>query len=586
MSKFIRTKIVCTIGPASDDGKILGRMIDEGMNVCRLNFSHGTHEEHKKRIDTIKEQRSRKGAPIAILLDTRGPEIRTGDFEEKDILLENGQAFTITMDDVVGNRERCTVTYKNLIKDIAVGDRILIDDGLIELLVKELTEKDIICEVTNSGFINNKKGVNVPGIKINLPAITAKDKSDIIFGIENDVDYIAASFVRKAQDVIEIKGILEEHGGKRIKIIAKIENQEGVDNIAEILEVADGIMIARGDLGVEVPMEQMPIIQKEIINACNKISKPVIIATQMLDSMMRNPRPTRAEVTDVANAIFDGTDAIMLSGETAAGKYPVQAIETMNRIACAAEGTMDFDGDFYSKKQDKQITITKAISHATCITASDLKAKAIVTATAGGYTARMVSSHRPKAPIIASTIDEKAYRQLNLLWGVIPIKSPEVTGTEELLRIAVDEAILQGYINEGDLVVITAGVPVGKAGNTNLIRVHIAVKILVQGIGVGNRKFSGEAQIVNSATSPQMFRKGNVLVASTINDDMMEMVKNASAIVTESDGMTSYAAMVGLNLGLPVIVAAKDATKIIKDGEIVTVDAEFGRIYLGEIKML
>ena len=314
MSKFIRTKIVCTIGPASDDGKILGRMIDEGMNVCRLNFSHGTHEEHKKRIDTIKEQRSRKGAPIAILLDTRGPEIRTGDFEEKDILLENGQAFTITMDDVVGNRERCTVTYKNLIKDIAVGDRILIDDGLIELLVKELTEKDIICEVTNSGFINNKKGVNVPGIKINLPAITAKDKSDIIFGIENDVDYIAASFVRKAQDVIEIKGILEEHGGKRIKIIAKIENQEGVDNIAEILEVADGIMIARGDLGVEVPMEQMPIIQKEIINACNKISKPVIIATQMLDSMMRNPRPTRAEVTDVANAIFDGTDAIMLSG--------------------------------------------------------------------------------------------------------------------------------------------------------------------------------------------------------------------------------------------------------------------------------
>ncbi len=419
-----------------------------------------------------------------------------------------------------------------------------------------------------------------------MPAVTAKDESDIIFGIENDIDYIAASFVRKASDVMEIKKILEKNDGKQIKIIAKIENQEGIDNITEILEVSDGIMIARGDLGVEVPTEKMPMLQKELINICNKTSKPVITATQMLDSMIRNPRPTRAEVTDVANAILDGTDAIMLSGETAAGKYPVQSVETMNRIAHATESTIDFDANFQSKTHEKQITITNAISHATCITASDLKAKAIITATARGYTARMVSSHRPKARIIASTSDERAYTQMNILWGVIPIKAPQVNDTEELLRSAVDEAILHGHINEGDLVVITAGVPVGKAGNTNLIRVHIAMKIIVQGIGVGNSKVSGKAQIVDAATSPQMFQKGNVLVASATHKDMMKMVVKASAIIIESDEITSEATMVGLNLGIPVIVGAKDAAKLIKNGEIVTVDAEFGRVYAGEISML
>lgn len=584
--EFIRTKIVCTIGPASEDKETLGKMIDAGMDVCRLNFSHGSHEEHKKRIDTIKEVRHEKGAPIAILLDTRGPEIRTGDFEEKDIRLEIGQKFTITMDDVIGNKERCTITYKELVKDVSIGDRILIDDGLIELLVKELTEKDIICEVVNSGVINNKKGVNVPNVRINLPAVTAKDKSDIIFGIENDIDFIAASFVRKAGDVIEIKEILENNGGENIRIIAKIENQEGIDNIKEILEVSYGIMIARGDLGVEVPTEQMPILQKELIKACNRSSKPVITATQMLDSMIRNPRPTRAEVTDVANAIFDGTDAIMLSGETAAGNYPVQAVETMNRIARAAESTIDFDGNLHNRKLNRQLTVTNAISHATCTTASDLKAKAIVTATASGYTARMVSSYKPKSPIIASTNSEKTYRQINLLWGVIPIKGADASCTEDLIQGAVDEAMLQGHIKDGDLVVITAGVPVGKSGTTNLIKVHIATKIIVQGIGVGNSKVFGKAQIVNAETSPQMFQKGNILVASSTNKDMMEMVEKASAIIAESGGIAAHAAKAGLRLGIPVIVGAKDAAKLIKDGETVTVDAEFGRVYSGEIKML
>ncbi|MGI6462150.1 MAG: pyruvate kinase [Candidatus Scatomorpha sp.] len=586
INEFIRTKIVCTIGPASEDRETLGKMIDAGMDVCRLNFSHGSHEEHKKRIDTIKEVRHEKGAPIAILLDTRGPEIRTGDFEEKDIRLEIGQKFTITMDDVIGNRERCTVTYKELVKDVSVGDRILIDDGLIELSVKELSEKDMVCEVINSGVINNKKGVNVPNVRINLPAVTAKDKSDIIFGIENDIDFIAASFVRKAGDVIEIKEILENNGGENIRIIAKIENQEGIDNIKEILEVSYGIMIARGDLGVEVPTEQMPILQKELIKACNRSSKPVITATQMLDSMIRNPRPTRAEVTDVANAIFDGTDAIMLSGETAAGNYPVQAVETMNRIARAAESTIDFDGNLHNRKLNRQLTVTNAISHATCTTASDLKAKAIVTATASGYTARMVSSYKPKSPIIASTNSEKTYRQINLLWGVIPIKGADASCTEDLIQGAVDEAMLQGHIKDGDLVVITAGVPVGKSGTTNLIKVHIATKIIVQGIGVGNSKVFGKAQIVNAETSPQMFQKGNILVASSTNKDMMEMVEKASAIIAESGGIAAHAAKAGLRLGIPVIVGAKDAAKLIKDGETVTVDAEFGRVYSGEIKML
>ena len=586
ISELIRTKIVCTIGPASEDRETLGKMIDEGMDVCRLNFSHGTHEEHQKRIDTIKEVRNQKGVSIAILLDTRGPEIRTGDFEKKDIWLEVGQTFTITMDDVVGNKDRCTVTYKKLAKDISDGDRILIDDGLIELLVKEHTSKDIICEVINSGFINNKKGVNVPGVRTNLPAITEKDEGDIIFGIKNEIDYIAASFVRKASDVMQIKEILEKNGGKKIKIIAKIENQEGVDNLKEILEIADGIMVARGDLGVEVPTEKMPMLQKDLISACNRVSKPVIVATQMLDSMIRNPRPTRAEVTDVANAVLEGADAIMLSGETAAGKYPVQAVETMNRIAHATESTIDYNGNFYNKKHDKETTITNAISHATCITAADLKAKAIVTSTAGGYTARMVSSYRPQAPIIASTSDERAYTQMSLLWGVIPIKGPEVTDTEELLRSAVDEAILHGYIREGDLVVITAGVPVGKAGNTNLVRVHVAMKIIAQGIGVGNSKITGKAQIVTPTTAPQLFQKGNVLVAAVTNKDMMKMVVRASAVVVESDEITSDVAMAGLNLGIPVIVGAKDATTLIKDGDHVTVDAEFGRVYAGEISML
>ncbi|MGP1569181.1 MAG: pyruvate kinase [Peptoanaerobacter stomatis] len=584
LKNYKKTKIVCTIGPASESAETLKQLIDEGMNVCRLNFSHGSYDEHQARIDTIKKVRNEVKRPIAILLDTKGPEIRTGNFNKDEVTLNAGQKFTITMDDVVGDETKCTVSYKELVDDVNVNDRILIDDGLIELVVLSKDKKDILCEVKNTGIVKNKKGVNVPNVKINLPAITQKDKEDIIFGIKNDIDYIAASFVRKASDVLAIREVLENNGGQSIKIISKIESQEGVDNIDEILEVSDGIMVARGDLGVEIPTEEIPMVQKEIIKKCNSLSKYVITATQMLDSMMRNPRPTRAEVTDVANAIFDGTDAIMLSGETAAGKYPVEAVKTMAKIARATEESFDYELILRQKKAFMQPTITNAISHATCTTAMDLKAKAIITATSGGYTARMVSSYRPFAPIIASTNDEKTYRQMSLYWGVFAILNTESGSAEDVIDSSVQLSLEKNAIEPGDLVVITAGVPVGKSGTTNLLRVHIAAQNLVKGIGVGSSNVSGIARVITS--SSQEINEKDIIVTSSTDVDMMPQIKKASAIVTEFGGLTSHAAIVGLNLGIPVIVSADKATQEITDGETITVDAATGIVYKGTVKTL
>ncbi|EJU22852.1 pyruvate kinase [Peptoanaerobacter stomatis] len=584
LKNYKKTKIVCTIGPASESAETLKQLIDEGMNVCRLNFSHGSYDEHQARIDTIKKVRSEVKRPIAILLDTKGPEIRTGNFNKDEVTLNAGQKFTITMDDVVGDETKCTVSYKELVDDVNVNDRILIDDGLIELVVLSKDKKDILCEVKNTGIVKNKKGVNVPNVKINLPAITQKDKEDIIFGIKNDIDYIAASFVRKASDVLAIREVLENNGGQSIKIISKIESQEGVDNIDEILEVSDGIMVARGDLGVEIPTEEIPMVQKEIIKKCNSLSKYVITATQMLDSMIRNPRPTRAEVTDVANAIFDGTDAIMLSGETAAGKYPVEAVKTMAKIARATEESFDYELILRQKKAFMQPTITNAISHATCTTAMDLKAKAIITATSGGYTARMVSSYRPFAPIIASTNDEKTYRQMSLYWGVFAILNTESGSAEDVIDSSVQLSLEKNAIEPGDLVVITAGVPVGKSGTTNLLRVHIAAQNLVKGIGVGSSNVSGTARVITS--SSQEINEKDIIVTSSTDVDMMPQIKKASAIVTEFGGLTSHAAIVGLNLGIPVIVSADKATQEITDGETITVDAATGIVYKGTVKTL
>ena len=458
-----RTKIVCTLGPASEKEEVLRELIKNGLNVCRLNFSHGDHEEHKARMDTVKKLREELNQPTAILLDTKGPEIRTGKFDVPEVLLEEGQTFTITMKDVMGNKEMCTVSYKGLADDVKPGDTILIDDGLVGLTVKEVNGDDIVCTVQNSGIVKNHKGVNVPGVKVNLPAITEKDRGDIEFGIEQGIDFIAASFVRKVSDVLAIREILEANNAEHIKIISKIENQEGVDNLDEIIAVSDGIMVARGDLGVEIPTEEIPVVQKLMIKKCNEAGKPVITATQMLDSMMRNPRPTRAEVTDVANAIYDGTDAIMLSGETAAGKYPLEAVKTMATIAKRAEETM-----INRHNVNKSSNVTDAISYATCTTAMDLQARAILCSTSSGHTARMVSKFRPNCPIIATTSNECVKRQLSLTWGVLPVMRDKSTNTDQVIENSIKAAKEANYVQENDVVVITAG----GNGTTNLIKVE------------------------------------------------------------------------------------------------------------------
>ncbi|WP_352407836.1 pyruvate kinase [Acetoanaerobium noterae] len=579
-----KTKIVCTIGPASESIDTLKELIKTGLNVCRLNFSHGNYEEHGKRIDNIKTARNEMKLPIAILLDTKGPEIRTGKFSSPEVNLVEGQNFIITMEDVLGDETKCTVSYKELVNDVKPGNQILIDDGLVGLAVKEIKGQEILCIVQNAGTIKDNKGVNVPNVKINLPAITPKDKKDIEFGIEQGIDFIAASFVRKASDVLAIREILEEHNATNIQIISKIENQEGVDNIDEILEVSDGLMVARGDLGVEIPTEDIPIVQKELIKKCNILGKPVITATQMLDSMIRNPRPTRAEVTDVANAIFDGTDAIMLSGETAAGKYPLESVKTMASIAIRAEQTLDYEELLKTKVKLRQLNITNAISHATCTTAIDLKASAIITATASGYTARMVSSYRPSAPIIAATNSEMVMRQMGLVWGVYPLLAEKGLSTDDVFEKSVQSALDMDYISSGDLVVITAGVPVGIAGTTNLINVHIASEILIRGVGVGTTNISGRARLITD--SNMEIEQGDIIVASSTDKDMMNIINKASAIITEEGGLTSHAAVVGVSLGIPVIVSATNALKLIEDNETITIDAQSGLVYKGEVKML
>lgn len=583
-----KTKIVCTIGPASESKEVFRKLVLSGLNVVRLNFSHGTHEEHKKRIDIIKEVRQELDIPVAIMLDTKGPEIRTRDFEDGIVELVEGQEFTITTRDIIGNNSIGSITYDGLPKDVKSGDSILIDDGLIELKVVEvINETDIKCKVINPGPIKNHKGVNVPGIKTNLPAITTKDIEDILFGIENGIDFIAASFIRKASDVIEIRKILEENKANSIKIISKIESQEGIDNIDEIIQVSDGIMVARGDLGVEIPAEEIPLVQKDLIRRCNEVGKPVITATQMLDSMIRNPRPTRAEVTDVANAILDGTDAIMLSGETAAGKYPIEAVKTMANIALRTEHSLDYRELLRSKTVGKDITVTNAISHATCATAQDLGAAAIVTATSSGYTAMAVSKFRPCAPIIAVTPKHDVMRKLMLVWGVYPILSQAAETTDEVIDLSVESALKKKYIKQGELIVITAGIPVGVAGSTNLIKVHIVGEVLMKGTGIGNGSAKGKVCIANNRKElEEKFKDGDILVAVDTDREMVSFMERASAIITEHGGLTSHAAIVGLNIGKPVIVGAKDATKLLKDGEFITVDSIRGLVYRGETKVL
>lgn len=467
-----KTKIVCTLGPATENEEILRCLISEGMDVARLNFSHGTHEEQKRRMDMVKKLRKESGKPVALLLDTKGPEIRTRDFENGKVEIKEGDTFTLTPRDLLGDSSVASITYSDLYNDVEIGTRILIDDGLIELVVTEINDRDLRCLVVNGGIVSNHKGINVPGVHLNMPYMSQKDVEDILFGIEQDVDFIAASFVRSAKDILKIRKLLDENGGERINIISKIENAEGVKHIDDIIYVSDGIMVARGDMGVEIPGEEVPIIQKMIIRKVYNAGKQVITATQMLDSMMKNPRPTRAETTDVANAIYDGTSAIMLSGETAAGLYPIESVQTMVRIARRTEKDINYGKRFFENERKSSHSVTDAVCHATCTTAIDLNASAIIAVTKSGTAARMISKYRPVCNIIAGTTSDKAYRQLNMSWGVTPIHLEEKSEIFELFDHAVEGGKERGLLKAGDKVVITAGVPLGVSGNTNMLKVQ------------------------------------------------------------------------------------------------------------------
>ena len=574
-----KTKIICTLGPASESEEVIRELMLAGMNVARLNFSHGTYEEQRGKLERVKKVREELGLPVALLLDTKGPEIRTGVLEKGRIELKKGQTFVLTTEEIVGNEGRVSITYKDLVKDVKAGDSILIDDGLIGLRVNKVTDKDIICTVENGGTVSNKKGINVPGVSLNMPFISKKDYEDIVFGIEEGFDYIAASFTRTADDILEIRRILEEKNCNHIKIIAKIENTQGVENIDDILRVSDGIMIARGDMGVEIPLEEVPVVQKKLIQKIFETGKPVITATQMLDSMIKNPRPTRAETTDVANAIYQGTSAIMLSGETASGQYPVEALKTMVKIALRTEADIDYNARFKKRTIMERPDITNAVSHATCTTAVDLDAAAIITVTKSGRTVGMVSKHHPGCLIIGCCMDEYVCRQLNLYWGVQPILLDKEEDANELFKRAVEAAEKAGLVSRGDLTVLTAGVPLGITGTTNLIKVQVAGRILVTGKGITDKKVCGSLCVAHSLEELQKnFHAGDVIVAPETTNEMLPQLRAASALVVEQGGSNSHAAIVGLTLDIPVITGAANATEILKSGSVVMVDAETGTV--------
>lgn len=584
-----KTKIVCTIGPASESEELLEKLVQEGMNVCRLNFSHGSYKEHHDRIECIKKVRERLGVNLAIALDTKGPEIRLGKFEEdKRISLAPSDHFTLTSRDILGNEKEVSISYKNLPKEVKIGSKILIDDGLVELKVLSIeNDEDIHCVVLNFGELSNRKGLNLPTTDIQIPFLSEVDKADLIFGIEEEVDFIFASFVRRAQDVLAIRKILEDHGGGDIQILAKIESKLGLKNIREILEVADGIMVARGDLGVEIPTEQVPLAQKELIRQANYLGKPVIIATQMLDSMIRNPRATRAEVNDVANGILDGADAIMLSGETAAGKYPVEAVRQMRLICEITEESKDFQESVKLRKKWMESNASSAIAQAVCGISENLDLAAIVTATASGFTARQVSRYRPLVPIIAPTSSEKVYRLLSLIWGVYPVIAQVSVTTDELIERSIFSALKSKLVAQGDSIVLTAGIPVGEGTSTNLVKIHTIGEILSSGIGIVSGSVTGRACVGSSKEElEEIFQDGDILVCDFSSAEILYFMERSLAMVVEEGGLTSHAAIVGQHFGKPTIIGAVDALRKIKTGDIITVDASSGLVYAGRAKVL
>ncbi|MCU6763230.1 Pyruvate kinase [uncultured Roseburia sp.] len=579
MKDIRKTKIICTLGPSTDKGEVLKELILEGMNVARFNFSHGTHQEQKKRLDKLIQLREELNLPVAALLDTKGPEIRLRNLEGGKAELKAGQKLVLTTEEILGSAEKVAISYKDLYKDVHVGSRILIDDGLIEMEVTEIKGSDIACVVKNGGMISDKKGVNVPNAELSMPYISETDYSDIVFGIESGFDFIAASFVRTADDVLAIRKILEEHNCSSINIIAKIENKQGVDNIDDIIKVSDGIMVARGDMGVEIPFEEVPVIQKMIIEKVYMAGKQVITATQMLDSMMKNPRPTRAEAADVANAVYDGTSAIMLSGETAAGLYPVEALQTMVKIAIRTEKDINYLSRMKKRSMLTNPDITNAIAHATCTTAMDLNAAAIITVSNSGRTARMVSKYRPGCPILGCSVHKNVCRQLNLSWGVTPLLVDKKETSDELFDHAVDTAERKGLVKQGELVVLTAGVPLGVSGTTNLIKVHVAGHILASGKGISEKTVSANLCVAESAEMlGEIFKPGDIIVAKDTSNEMMQQIRKASGLIVEAEGTNSHAAIVGLSLDMPVILGAKNAVQILKTGAYVTLDGRRGTV--------
>ena len=574
-----KTKIICTLGPSSEDENTIRRMVEAGMDVARLNFSHGDHKIQLERVKNIRKIGKETGKPIACLLDTKGPEIRIGTFKNGSVELHEGDMFTLTTDEIEGDKTRVSVSFKNLPQDIVQGAIILIDDGLREMQAVCVTDTEITCKVLNGGIISDRKGVNVPGFSISLPYISEKDKADIIFGIENGLDFIAASFTRSEQDILDIKRILDGHKCKSIKIIAKIENAEGVKNIDDILRVSDGIMVARGDMGVEIPLEEVPVLQKRLIRKAYSAGKLVITATQMLDSMMHNPRPTRAETTDIANAIYDGTSAIMLSGETAAGKYPVECVKTMARIALRTEKDINYKMRFKKNDMMQISDVTNAISHAACTTAYDLGASAIIAVTKTGNSVRMVSKYRPSIPIIGCSPDEQVCRQLNMSWGVVPMKVEQKFNTDELFEMVVNDGKKAGLLENGDLVVIMAGVPLGIAGTTNLLKVHIVGDVLVKGNGINGLCASGNLCVARTEKEArQTFKRGDILVVPTTSNNILDLMKQSAGIITEEDGPNTHAAIVGMALDIPVLVGAVSATQILKSGTHIKLDADRGLV--------
>ena len=576
-----KTKIICTLGPSTDKEGVLRDLIANGMNVARFNFSHGSHEEHLGRLEKLKALREELGKPVAALLDTKGPEIRLKDFKNGVENLVAGQTFTLTTRDVEGTNEICSITYKDLPMDVEPNGTIMLDDGLIKLQIQTVNDTDIVCTVLNNGKIKNKKGVNVPGVHLSMPYMSQRDKDDIIFGIQQGYDFIAASFVRTAQDVYDIRNLLNQYDSN-IRIIAKIENREGVNNIDSILAAADAVMVARGDLGVEIDFTELPGIQKTIIDRSFSFGKPIVTATQMLDSMIVNPRPTRAEISDVANAIYDGTSAIMLSGETAAGAYPVEALKTMSAIA---ERTEQEGFHLRGRQMDSnpgKISVSDATAHAACLTARDVNAAAIVTVSESGTTARLLSKYRPQQPIIACVMREQVQRQLSLSWGITPLMMSLAHSTDELIEMSTALAKENGYLHNGELAVVTAGVPVGVSGTTNMIKIHMVGNCLASGVGVGpenNDVASGKACVCRTMDEVRAkLKPGMVLVVPSTSNEMLSFVRDAAALVVEEPGLNSHAAIAGKALLKPTVVGAAGATSHIRDGLMVAVDCAHGSV--------